>query len=143
VSEFKRGKFIGILVPSEWRIRVVRKPDGLYSLDYVEVFERPPDMDGESFLKIVESTVEFAKQQFKVVDVEVEANVSHDDQLTTCTVAIRMEGSLNSISSALAGEFFSFTDTGDLTVRELAIFGGIGYQVLKGFLKGKRRGEKL
>jgi hypothetical protein len=138
VSEFKRGKFISILVPSEWRIRVVRKPDGLYSLDYVEVFERPPDMDGESFLKIVENTVEFVKQQFKVAGVKGEANVSHDDQLTTCTATLQVEGSLNTISSALAGEFFSFTDTGDLTVRELAIFGGIGYQVFKGFLKGKR-----
>jgi hypothetical protein len=137
VSEFKRGKFIGILTPSEWRIRIVRKPDGLYSLDYVEVFEKPPGADGESFLKIVEATVEFAKRQLKAAGVEVEANVSHDDQLTTCTVTLQMEGSLGRVSSALAGEFFSFTDVGDLTVRELAIFGGIGYQVLKGFLKGK------
>jgi hypothetical protein len=97
-------------------------------------------VDGESFLKMVEACTEFTKQQFKFVGMEIEANVSHDDQLTTCTVTLQMEGTLNTISSALAGEFFTFTDTGDLTLRELIIFGSIGYRTMKSLLK--RKGEE-
>jgi hypothetical protein len=106
---------------------VARLPSGLYRLEYVEVVEKPEDMDAETFEKAVEATVKFAGRCGGFVGADTRIEKSDGRYVAR----LRMEGSLGMIATGIVTEFLNFTRLGSITLRDILILSGIGIASLR------------
>jgi len=130
MSEVKRGLFLRVVEPIEWHIHIVKTGKDWCKMSYTEVLERPDDMTRGEFREAFEVTVratEWAVGKYAhKCDVRYEWEGEDRVKLT-----VEIEGRRSAITGMVGAEFIGMSKLGDMPLRELMMFAGLGLMTTK------------
>jgi hypothetical protein len=113
-----------INIPVKWNITVERQPNGQYKLTYIETVEKPEYVSEEEFKRMVEGSVEIARETMKKMNINAEANLKFQDGKGIAE--IQMIGELELAANIIVSEFLPFMKLGRMTLKDLLMYAIVG-----------------
>jgi hypothetical protein len=110
--------FTRTITPSSWNINIFKEGDE-YKLSYTEIVERPKYMSFEEFRSSFHTTVNIIKKVFKSysIDADVDGYIVADKG----EIVVNVRGRLSDIASIIVMGFLSFSNVGQITIKELLV----------------------